>query len=275
MARIDAHHHVWRIDRGDYHWIDPDSALYRDYTLDDLRPLLTDIVDGTILVQAAPTEAETRFLLDVAEESNGLVRGVVGWVDFTAPDAAARVRALAKHRLLKGLRPMLQDIEDTYWLLSDAVRPALAAMIETGLSLDALIQPRHLAILPVLRVMHPGLQVVIDHGAKPPIASKEMDPWDRDLERVAKETPYFCKVSGLPAEAGREWLMNDIRPWFEHIVKCFGADRVMWGSDWPVLEQHGAYVRWHTICERYLFMLDLEGRAKVMGGTAERFYRLD
>ena len=274
MIRVDAHHHVWRIDRGDYHWIDPDSMLYRDYSLDDLRPHLEGIVDATILVQAAPTEAETAFLLDVARGSNGLVRGVVGWTDLAAPGAPERIRALAADPLIKGLRPMLQDIEDTYWLLGDAIRPALRAMAETGLRLDALIEPRHLPMLPALRVLNPDLKVVIDHGGKPPIDTKVMEPWNFDLARVAKETPYYCKVSGLPSQAGPKWMMNDVRPWFEHIMDCFGAERVMWGSDWPVVEETCVYTRWHTICGRYLLNFQRDDAAEVMGGTAARFYGL-
>src|SRR5690348_12602782 len=111
MIRVDAHHHVWRLDRGDYAWITPDMAIHRDYGLEDLRPLLTDI-DATVLIQAAPTEAETDYLLEVARGSNGLVKGVVGWIDLAAPDAAQRVRERAADPMLKGLRPMLQDIAD-------------------------------------------------------------------------------------------------------------------------------------------------------------------
>jgi len=273
MIRVDAHHHVWRIDRGDYDWIAQDSPLYRDFGLDDLRPHLEKI-DATVLVQAAPTEAETEYLLEVAHASDGLVRGVIGWTDLAAPDAADRVNALAKDPLLKGLRPMLQNIDDSYWILREEVKPALRAMADVGLCLEALIQPRHLALLPMLRITHPDLKVVIDHGAKPPIAQKITEPWAGDLARVARETGYFCKVSGLPAEAGGPWMMNDVRPYFDHILDCFGPRRTMWGSDWPVLELNCVYDRWHTICERFLFRFAQDDRAEVMGGTAARFYGL-
>jgi hypothetical protein len=114
MIRVDAHHHVWRIARGDYGWLTPDLPIHRDYALNDLRLLLGDVT-ATVLVQAAPTEAETAFILDVAQNSSGLVRGVVGWADFTQPDAPERIATLASDSLLKGLRPMLQDIADTEW----------------------------------------------------------------------------------------------------------------------------------------------------------------
>ena len=125
MIRVDSHHHVWRLDRGDYGWITPDMSIHRDYGLDDLRPIW-DEIDATVLVQAAPTEAETDYLLEVARESEGLVKGVVGWIDLASPDAVRRIEALARDPLIKGLRPMLQDIPDTYWILGDEIKPACA-----------------------------------------------------------------------------------------------------------------------------------------------------
>jgi len=273
MIRVDAHHHVWRLDRGDYGWITPNMSIHRDYGIDDLRPLLGEI-DATVLVQAAPTEAETAYLLEVARASKGLVKGVVGWADLAAPDAPAKIAALARDPLIKGLRPMLQDIEDTYWILRDEVKPALHAMAEAGLRFDALIQPRHLPLMPVFGNLHPKLKVVIDHAAKPPIATKELKPWSDDLARVAKETNMYCKLSGLATEAGDEWQMNDLRPWVDHIVDCFGPSRVMWGSDWPVIELTTPYDRWLTISNRFLFRYDLADRDEILCDTAVRFYGL-
>ena len=126
--RVDAHHHVWTLARGDYRWLSPDLPIARDYGLDDLRPLLGDIT-ATVLVQAADSEAETAFMLDVARGSAGLVRGVVGWTNLASPGAPARIAELAADPLLKGLRPMLQDIDDTAWILRPAVQLALAAML--------------------------------------------------------------------------------------------------------------------------------------------------
>jgi predicted TIM-barrel fold metal-dependent hydrolase len=182
MIRVDAHHHVWTIARGDYGWMSPDLSIARDYGLDDLRPLLGGIT-ATVLVQAAATEAETAFMLDVARASAGLVRGVVGWTDLAAPGAPARIAELARIPLLKGLRPMLQDIEDTGWILRPAVQPALAAMARHGLRFDALLKPRHLAVIGELAQRHPDLPVVIDHAAKPDIANGSFQPWARHMGR--------------------------------------------------------------------------------------------
>jgi L-fuconolactonase len=273
MIRIDAHHHVWQISRNDYGWLTPDLPIHRDYTLDDLRPLLGDIT-GTVLIQAAPTAAETTFLLGVARESGGLVKGVVGWTDLQAADAPDAIAALAENAPLKGLRPMLQDIEETDWILRDDIQPALRAMTQAGLRLDALIQPRHLPALLRLCAAHPDLPVVIDHAAKPERGDDAFDRWADDIAQVAKETPAFCKLSGLPTQLGLHWQMNAMRPYVSHLLACFGPDRLMWGSDWPVVEMAGGYVRWRVVAERLLFHLPMVERAKVLGGTAMRFYGL-
>lgn len=166
---VDAHHHVWQIARGDYGWMAPDLPIARDYDLADLRPLLGGI-DATILVQAAATEAETDHMLSVARASGGLVRGVVGWLDLADPEAPTRIAARAADPLVRGLRPMLQDIGDTGWILRPEVQPALVAMAGHGLRFDALIKPRHLPSIAGLAQRHPTLPVVIDHAAKPDIA---------------------------------------------------------------------------------------------------------
>jgi L-fuconolactonase len=273
MFRVDSHHHVWRLDRGDYGWLKPEMSIYRDYGLDDLRPLLGDI-DATVLIQAAPTEAETDYLLEVARGSGGLVKGVVGWVDLTAPDAAKRIIERAKDPMVKGVRPMLQDIADIYWLFRDEAKPALHALAETGLCLDALIEPRHLPLMQIFTNLHPKLKIVIDHAGKPPIASGVMQPWADDLARLAKDSNVYCKLSGLATLAGPEWQMNTVRPWVEHIFDSFGPSRIMWGSDWPVVELATPYQRWHTISQRFLYRYNLADQDEIRCDTAVKFYGL-
>jgi L-fuconolactonase len=267
--RVDAHHHIWRVPRGDYHWLRPTWPIYRDYDLDDLRPLLSD-VGATVLVQAAATEAETAFLLDAARNSGGLVRAVVGWTDLAATDAADRVRQLSGEPLLRGLRPMLQDIADVGWILRPELRPALTAMSDTALSLDLLIVPRHLPLVPELAQRHPDLRLVIDHGAKPAIAARAFEPWASDIARVARETRAFCKLSGLVTEAGPNWTEDDIRPYILHLLECFGPQRLMWGSDWPVVDMAGGYRAWRAVADN---CVPAEAAAAVFGETARTFYR--
>lgn len=271
MMRVDAHHHVWRIGRGDYGWLTPDLPIHRDYRLADLRPLLGDVT-ATVLVQAAPTEAETGYLLNVARNSSGLVRAVVGWEDFTARGAPERIATLAADPLLAGLRPMLQDMAETGWILRPEVQPALAAMEATELRFDALVQPRHLPLLPTLAEQHPGLRIVIDHGAKPPIATGAFQPWADDITLVARETPAFCKLSGLVTEAAPDWSVETLRRYSDHLIACFGPQRLMWGSDWPVVNLAGGYAKWRTAALTLLRDLPPAAQDAVLGGTAAAFY---
>lgn len=268
--QVDAHHHVWTIARGDYDWMTPDLPIHRDYGLPDLRPLLGD-VEATVLVQAAATEAETRFMLAVARASRGLVRGVVGWTDLAAPDAPARIAAMAEDGLLKGLRPMLQDIAETGWILRPDVARGLDAMRDHGLRLDLLVKPRHLALLPELARRHPDLPMVIDHAAKPDIAGGQFADWAEAMARLAGETGWCCKLSGLVTEAATGWRSEDLRRYVDHLLAIFGPSRLMWGSDWPVVDLAGGYVAWRGAAEA---LVPAAARADVFGGTAARFYGL-
>lgn len=274
--RIDAHHHVWRIDRGDYGWLTPDSgALYRDFALVDLRPLLTDAgIAGTVLVQAAPTVAETEFLLHVARESGGIVRGVVGWIDMIAPDGVSRLIALARDPLLKSIRPMLQDLPDPEWILRPDVDATLAVLPGLRLRFDALVKPPQLPALLRMLDRHPDLAVVVDHGAKPPIASGERRQWADWIAAVALHPNAHCKLSGLVTEAGPEWTEDVLAPYVDHLLACFGPMRLLWGSDWPVVNCAGGYARWAAATGTLLRGLAAPERAAIMGENARRFYGL-
>src|SRR5579871_3324633 len=242
MTGVDCHQHFWRLDRGDYGWLTPElGPIHRDFLPGDLAPLIAAAgVTRTVLVQAAPTEAETHFLLSLAE-ATPFVAGVVGWVDFETRDAVHRIEALAARPGLIGLRPMIQDIVDDRWMLREGVQPALAAMAAEGLTFDALVLPRHLPVLREFLARHPALDVVIDHAAKPDIASGRFDAWARDMRAIAAETRVTCKLSGLVTEAAAGWTVETLRPYVDLLVEAFGADRLMWGSDWPVLNLNASY----------------------------------
>jgi L-fuconolactonase len=274
--RIDAHQHFWRLARGDYGWLTADlAAIHRDYEPADLAPLLKVArIDRTVLVQAAPSDAETAFLVRLAETTD-FVAGVVGWADFEAGDAAHRIAALAAREKLVGLRPMIQDIADPRWMLNEAIEPAIEAMVEEGLTFDALIKPQHLPILAEFATRHPGLDIVIDHAAKPDIAGGAFDIWARDMRALAAETRLVCKLSGLVTEASPGWSVETLRLYVEVLVEAFGADRLMWGSDWPVLNLNGDYAAWLDAAEALLAGLTDAEREAIFGGTANVFYGLD
>ena len=271
--RIDAHHHVWTLARGDYGWLTPELALiHRDFHLSDLAPHLSAArIEGTILVQAAPSEAETLFLLDVAEKAE-LVRGVVGWTDFDAADGMARIDDMAARQLVVGLRPMVQDIADDDWLLGPRLAPLLAAMAGHGLVFDALALPRHLPKL--LRVVdrHPNLQFVLDHCGKPQLATGDIAVWQRDIAVLAERPNIVCKLSGLATEAARDWEVADLRRAADHVRACFGPKRLLWGSDWPVVNLAGGYAKWFAAAEALLADLSADEKADIFGGNAARIY---
>jgi L-fuconolactonase len=271
--RIDAHHHVWTLARGDYGWLTPDlTPIYRDFSLADLAPhLAASRIEGTILVQAAPTEAETMFMLDIAENAE-VVRGVVGWTDFDAADAAARIDALASRRLLVGLRPMVQDIADDDWLLGPGLAPLLAAMARHGLIFDGLALPRHLPRLLQVIDRHPDLQFVLDHCAKPRLATGEIADWQRDIALLAQRPNIVCKLSGLATEAAPDWQTADLRQAVDHVRSCFGPRRMLWGSDWPVVNLAGGYAKWFAAAETLLADLSPDDEADIFGGNAARIY---
>lgn len=286
-TRIDSHQHFWRPARGDYAWLRADvpalAPLVRDFMPQDLVPLLKahDVVQ-TVLVQAADSEAETGFMLELAT-GHEAIGGVVGWVDLAKPDAAASLERMARHPKFKGVRPMLQDLPDDDWIARMPHRDAVQALVQLGLRFDALVKPRHLA--PLLRFLKdwPQLPVVIDHAAKPPVGAHDGEAfaqWRNDIAAIAALPQVCCKFSGLWGEAppsthGRiDAAVSAVRPVWEHLVECFGPARLMWGSDWPVLTLAGDYAGWIAVSQAFITQLSAGEQTQVWRGTAQRFYDL-
>ncbi len=272
--QIDAHQHFWSLARGDYGWLTPALApIYRDFGPADLAPLLrARNIDKTILVQAAPTFAETLYMIELAERAP-FVAGVVGWIDFDAPDTAQVVgKVAADHPLLVGLRPMLHDIANDDWLVSPRLAVVFDAMAEYGLAFDALARPQHLPHVRKICERHPKLTVVVDHIAKPLIGERKLDPWRADMAAVAECPNAVCKLSGIATEAAPDWSVTDIRPYVDHVLEIFGPQRLLWGSDWPVVELAGGYERWWDAATVLLASLDATACSAILGGTAMRVY---
>lgn len=274
--RIDAHQHFWRIADRRGGWPPPAlAALHRDCMPDELAPLLRRWgIDRTILVQSLPNEEDTLFMLDLAKR-HAFIGGVVGWVDMKRDDAPGRIAALARDPRLKGLRPMLADLDDDGWVDDAALAPAAQAMLAHGLVFDALAQPRHLPALLRFAERFPDLPIVINHGAKPGIANGTLEPWRADLARLAALPSVHCKLSGLVTEAGAGWNLARLRPYAECILELFGPGRVLWGSDWPVLNLASDYAEWIAASEALLKEYDEAARRAVFGLNAQGFYRLD
>ncbi|MGJ7528073.1 amidohydrolase family protein [Variovorax sp. GB1P17] len=285
IQRIDSHQHFWRPARGDYGWLRAEvpavAPLVRDFLPEHLALLLqAHGVSRTVLVQAADSEAETDFMLELAT-AHEVIGGVVGWVDLSRPDAAASLERMARHPKFKGVRPMLQDLPDDDWIAHRPHPDAVQALMQLGLRFDALVKPRHLS--PLLRFLQdwPQLPVVIDHGAKPPVGAHDSEAfaqWRKDIAALAALPHVRCKFSGLWGEAPSsthhriDAAVSAVRPVWEHLLECFGPARLMWGSDWPVLTLVGDYADWISVSDAFIGQLSASEQAQVWCGTAQRFY---
>ena len=275
---IDAHFHSWQLSRGDYGWLTPEiGSIYRDVAVADWQKLAEPQgITGGVLVQAAPTVAETVHLLALAE-ANPAVLGVVGWVDFTAADAVLQIEQLAKQAKLKGLRPMLHDLPDPAWILQPVVQAALASMEKLGLVFDALIHPAHLPHILTIAQRYPKLSIVIDHGGKPEIAhgvETAWQPWADGMVALADLPNVSCKLSGLLTEAGKSSNPTICTPWIEYILEVFGTERIIWGSDWPVLELASDYELWFEECYLLTKKYSQPQSDNIFSNNANRIYKL-
>jgi L-fuconolactonase len=276
--QIDAHQHFWHPGRGDYGWMPKDDPiLSRPYGPAELWPQLQAAgVEATVLVQAAPSIAETEYMLGIAD-ATPWVRGVVGWINFENPGDLAELQRLSGHPKFKGVRPMIQDLPDDAWMLREDVQWAFRAICDLGLRFDALGFPRHLAHFLTILKRYPTMQVVVDHCMKPQIREKSTAHfrfWADGMARIADETAAVVKFSALITEADADWTVEDLRPYTDHVFDVFGAERVMWGSDWPVCRLRGDYADWRHAALTLTQGLSEVDRALIYGGTAAGFYAL-
>ena len=272
---IDSHQHFWSVAYADYGWLTPElGALYRDFGPSHLAPLLLETgIKATVLVQAAPTVEETDRLLKIADHER-TVAGVVGWVPLEHHGVGQTLSRLIKHRKFVGIRPMLQDIDDIEWVNRLTVQRGLRTLFESGLTLDALVRPEHLPGLLRTVDANPGLRIVIDHAAKPNIGAGDFETWASHMQTLAQHPHVFCKLSGLLAEAGENNNTQALRPYVQHLLGTFGAHRLMWGSDWPVLESVGTYRAWFQMSLELLNGVTESELRSIFGDTAKKFYGL-
>lgn len=274
--RIDSHQHFWKLARDDYGWLTPDvSILYRDYLPDDLsHHLQTFQMDKTILVQAAPTIAETEFLLELYEQ-NDFIAGVVGWLDMESPSFVSDYRRLRSQKGFVGIRPMLQDLDDDKWILRNSVLKNIELLVEDDFPIDLLIYPRHLPTIIRLLKIFPSLRAVIDHLGKPRIAEQIIEPWKEHITEIACYKNVMCKLSGIVTEAGPQIQTSEIEPYIHHVLNVFGSQSVMFGSDWPVCLLKASY---QDVVELLLSTLPDQlmesDMAAIFGENAFRFYKL-
>lgn len=277
MTVIDAHQHFWNPSRVAYDWLGPDlGPINRAIEFADLAPLLAATgVERTVLVQSADNAADTDYMFEIAA-AHPEIAAVVGWVPLDDPAAAAaRLPVLLANPVFAGIRNLIHTQPDPDWLLRPDVDESLGLLAARDVPFDVVsVLPRHLEHVPTLSERHPELRMVIDHLSKPPIKAGNDEPWRSLIARAAENPLVFAKVSGLYPSVGdmAAWTADDVRPWLHTALELFGAERLMFGGDWPISVLAGGYVRvWEGLS--VLFdELSADDRGAILGGTAARFY---
>jgi L-fuconolactonase len=275
--RVDAHQHFWRYDPREYGWIDASMArLRRDFLPADAHGEMARAgFDACVAVQARQTLEETRWLLALAD-AHPFIAGVVGWVDLQAPDARAQIEQYAAHPKLVGVRHIVQSEADDRFLLRPEFVRGLALLGEFGLAYDLLIYGRHLPVATELAGRFPRQRFVLDHLAKPNVRGGEIRAWSAEVRTLAACPNVWCKLSGLVTEADwAAWTPAQLRPYLDVAFDCFGPDRLMIGSDWPVCTVAADYARTMAVVVEYIADRPAHERDAVLGGNAQRFWNLD
>jgi len=273
---IDAHHHLWRFNSRDYVWMTGNmSALQRDYLVPDLQTVMRESgVEATVVVQARQTIEETQWLLDLAEQ-NPFLLGVVGWVPLAAPDVAAHFECFARSPRLKGVRHVLHDESDDFYMLRDDFNRGVSLLSDLRLAYDILIFERHLPQTIQFVDRHPNQVFIVDHIAKPRIRDRSISPWKENIEELAKRENVYCKVSGMATEAEwGAWTASQLQPYFDVVMSAFGPARLMFGSDWPVLTLAASYKQWVATFRNFISDLSSHEQEDICRRTAQRAYNL-
>jgi len=274
--KIDSHQHFWRYNPARDAWITDEMAvLKRDFLPEQFAvECATNGIDASVAVQADQSEDETNFLLDLAKR-NDRIAGVVGWVDLLAPRVAERLEHFSHFEKLRGLRHIAQAEKDDRFLARDAFVKGVAQLRLFGFTYDILVYARQLPAAIELVSRLPEQRFVIDHLAKPEIKAQKTEPWAAQMKEIARNKNVFCKVSGMVTEADwRNWKAEDFKPYLNVVFEAFGADRLMFGSDWPACLVAATYRQVKQLIEDYVKGYSQAEKDKIFGGTAARFYGL-
>jgi len=277
MRILDSHHHLWDYDAQQYPWIPLGSALQNSFGLADLDEHSQPYdVQATIAVQARQSLIETDWLLKLARE-NPLCKGVVGWVPLQDQSVGEILERYTHEPLLKGVRHVIQDETDPQFMIRPAFIRGLQALSKTGLRYDILIFGHQLPnTITMVDALPADMPLVLDHIAKPVIDPRKHDEqWARDIAELAKRPNVMCKLSGMATEVrGETWDMEALRPYAEHVIRCFGPERLMFGSDWPVCLLKSEYTRWVDAVLQMIGSLSKDEQDAVLYRNAARFYAI-
>jgi len=272
---IDAHVHFWKYNKTKDAWINDEmKILQHDFLPSDLKPLLEqNNINGIIAVQADQSENETDFLIELSTK-NKIIKGIVGWVDLQNRDIENKLSHYSKHNVVKGFRHIVQS-EDTGFLLKEALLNGIKCLQKFDFTYDILIYKEQLKEVIEFVNKFPYQKFIIDHCAKPSIKNKNIIEWKPDMKELAKHENVFCKISGLITEAKWNlWTEHDLYPYLDTVFECFGTDRLLFGSDWPVMLLSGNYQKWKSLLEKYMHQFTTEAKRKVFAENAINFYKL-
>lgn len=273
--RIDSHQHFWKYHQEDYPWMtDAHQAIRRDFLPEHLEPLLqSNEISGCIAVQAMQQLRETDFLLSLASE-NSFIKGVVGWVPFCDSAVEAHIERYSNNPSLVGFRHIIQDERDDNFMLRSDFNAGIRLLKRYSLKYDLLIFERQLPQSIQFVDMHPELSIVLDHIAKPNIRQATFDKnWAKNIQELAKREQVSCKLSGLVTEVkDADWNIDILQPYFDTVLAAFGANRLLFGSDWPVCLLRSEYNEWVSTVHTLISRLSPSEQSAIMGGNAARIY---
>jgi L-fuconolactonase len=273
--RIDSHQHFWKFDPVRDSWIDGTMQnIQRDFLPEDLLPLLhQNQFSGCVAVQASQSEEETNFLAGLASK-NDFIKGIVGWVDLRSDNISERLEYFSSNKKIKGFRHVVQGEADDFMFGKD-FRNGISALKKFDFTYDILIFHRQLSAAISLVKDFPNQKFVIDHIAKPDIKSGSIDSWKKGIEEIAKYDNVWCKISGMVTEADwKNWKPQDLKPYLDVIFENFSIDKIMYGSDWPVLNVASDYNEVVKTLEDYISGFSIEDQNKVWFENAKTFYKL-
>ncbi|MCM8536121.1 MAG: amidohydrolase family protein [Lentisphaeraceae bacterium] len=272
--KIDSHQHFWQYNESEYGWI-PNDVIRKDFLPKDLAPILKENdFDGCIAVQARQSEKETKWLLELAKESN-IVKGVVGWIDLQADNLSERLDHFSQEKLIKGYRHVVQAEADDRFIVKPEFTRGIEQLVSRNIPYDILIYAKHLGVTLEFVKEFPVHDFVIDHIAKPDMKNKKFAEWLVGIKPFKKFHHVRCKLSGMITETHfHKWTEKDFHPYLESCLEIFGPKRLMIGSDWPVCLLSGEYKPMMQIVKNYISTLSTDEQDQILGKTAEDFYRL-
>ena len=272
---IDAHVHFWKYNKIKDAWItDEMQSLQRDFLPEDLQPVLQENqVSAIVAVQADQSENETNFLLQLSKQ-NSLIKGIVGWVDLQNKNVENKLLYYSKLPVIKGFRHIVQA-EPHGFLKNELFLNGIKSLQKFGFTYDVLIYENQLKEAIEFVNKFPAQKFIIDHCAKPSIKNNRISEWKKGMIEMAKNENVFCKVSGLITEAKwNDWNEKDFYPYLDVVFDSFGTNRILFGSDWPVMLLSGTYSKWKNLLKNYLLQFSDEEKQKVFGKNAIKFYNL-